>query len=29
VFEPAPEPLCDDIFSRFLWDMAPEVADSS
>jgi len=29
VFEPAPEPLCDDIFSRFLWDMASEVADSS
>ena len=29
VFEPSPEPLCDEIFSRFLWDMAPEVVDTS
>jgi hypothetical protein len=29
VFEPAPEPLCDEIFSRFLWDVEPEPADTS
>ncbi|CAN5544709.1 hypothetical protein BH20ACT21_BH20ACT21_05460 [soil metagenome] len=29
VFEPAPEPLCDDIFSRFLWDVEPKAPDTS
>jgi len=29
VFEPVPEPLCDDIFSRFLWNVEPEVVDTS
>ena len=28
-FEPAPQPLCDEIFSRFLWDVEPEAADTS
>lgn len=29
LFEPAPQPLCDELFERFFWDVEPETADTS
>jgi hypothetical protein len=29
MFDPAPEPLWDELFGRFFWDAEPETVDTS